>query len=321
LIIGGAGYLGSILCRELLSRGYKVRVLDCLMYGDVGIKDLYDNTNFEFIKGDIRNIQNVMDSMNGVDAVIHLAAIVGDPASQIDEDKTIEINYLSTKIISWACRYYNIDKFIFASTCSVYGDSSQGMILTEESPTNPLSLYAKMKYKSEIGLLKESSKSFSPIILRMGTLYGVSPRMRFDLVINLFVIKAYIDKTLKIFGGQQERCFCHIKDAANAYINCLESDLDLVGNQIFNVASSNLKISDLGRIIVNNIKPTKLEIDDMLIDNRSYMTTSKKLIDRVKWNPMYDIEYFINNINPNDWIDYKNPIYDNYKYIKNGERN
>ena len=124
LVVGGAGYLGSMLCKKLLQKGYHVRVLDTLMYGDHGIHKLFNNKNFEFIKGDFRNIQTVVDAVKNIDAVIHLAAIVGDPASALDPEETIEINYLGTKLLAEVCKYSQINRFIFASTCSVYGASS-----------------------------------------------------------------------------------------------------------------------------------------------------------------------------------------------------
>ena len=143
LVIGGAGYIGSVLVRMLLKKGYHVKVMDNLLYGDEGIKDLYDIENFEFIKGDITNISDVVEAMRDVDAVIHLAAIVGDPASRLKPRETLEINYFSTKMLGEVAKFLGISKFIFASTCSIYGFRNE--VCTEETEPNPLSLYAETK--------------------------------------------------------------------------------------------------------------------------------------------------------------------------------
>ena len=138
LVTGGAGYLGSVLCRKLLNRGYKVKVLDNLTYGDDGIKGL----NIELLKGDIRNIHDIVEAVHDVDAVIHLAAIVGDPACAAEPVKTLEVNYLATKAIIEACKWFKVKRFIFASTCSIYGKGLEAK-LTEKTPLNPVSLYAE----------------------------------------------------------------------------------------------------------------------------------------------------------------------------------
>ncbi|MCJ7696957.1 MAG: NAD-dependent epimerase/dehydratase family protein, partial [Thermoplasmata archaeon] len=225
LVVGGAGYLGGILCRKLLNCGYCVRVLDNLMYGDDGIKHIYHHHGFEFINGDIRDLRTVVKAINDVDAVIHLAAIVGDPASALDPRETIEINYLSSIILAEVCKQSQINRFIFASTCSIYGASESGKMLNETSKLNPVSLYAEMKLKSEQGILSMEDDNFSPTVLRMGTLFGVAPRMRFDLVINILCAKAIMERKFAVFGGSQWRAFCHVEDAAEAYITCLEAPI------------------------------------------------------------------------------------------------
>lgn len=315
LVIGGAGYLGSVLCRKLLDAGYSVRVLDCLLYGDDGIKDLYDNDKFEFQLGDIRDIQSLMESTVDIDVVIHLAAIVGDPASSLKPEESVDINYLAVKVLGWICKYRKIKRFIFASTCSVYGDSKHGEVLTETSPTNPLSLYSEMKLKSEDALLDLECESFSPTILRMGTLFGISPRMRFDLVINWFVMNAIAEKEITLFGGDQERCFCHIEDAANAYIKCLETPIENISGDIFNVSTFNLKIIDLANTIANHV-PTMITVNEKKTDKRSYITTSQKIKEITGWNETKTLVDFIYDIDKIGWGDYKDPIYSNYEWLK-----
>lgn len=280
LLIGGAGYLGSCLSRILLEKGYKVRVLDNLTYGEHGIKDLYKNDSFEFIKGDIRNISDIIKAVKGVDAVIHLAAIVGDPASQLDPENTIETNYLATKTIAEICKFNQVNKFLFASTCSVYGASrNPDKKLKETSKLNPVSLYAKTKLSSEQGILSMQDSNFSPTIFRFATLYGLSERMRFDLVVNLFTAKAVKEKKIEIFGGSQWRPNVEVGDAALACLKWLESPIDKTAGQIFNVGdnSQNYKIIDIGEIIRKSIKGTKIDIKKDNIDKRNYNISFNKI--------------------------------------------
>jgi len=291
LVIGGAGYLGSVLCRKLLEKKFKVKVLDNLAYSDEGIKKLYRNKNFEFLKGDIRNISALVDAIKNVDAVIHLAAIVGDPACVLDPEETLEINCLATKTITEVCKYFQINRFVFASTCSVYGESPNPDVkLTEVSLLAPVSLYAETKIKCEQSILDAMDENFSPTILRMATLYGYSFNMRFDLVVNLLTAKAIFDKKITVFGGHQWRPLLHLNDAAQAYINCLEAPLEKVRGEIFNVLSENYKMIEIGKII-NSICPTaKLEINEKILDKRSYNVSFKKISRILGYQPRKKIQ-------------------------------
>ena len=322
LVIGGAGYLGAILCQKLLEKGYMVRVLDNLTYGDDGIKDLYEHPKFGFIKGDMRNLQIVMECLKRMDAVIHLAAIVGDPASALNPQETIEINYLSTRMIAEACKYYQINRFIFASTCSVYGVSlTPETRLNEESALNPVSLYAAMKLKSEKGILELEDENFSPTILRMATLYGLSPRMRFDLVVNLLTAKAAIDKKIPLFGGEQWRPNLHVMDAAEAYIKCLEAPMNKIGGEIFNLGSNdqNYQIKELGEIIHSMIPNAEIITDEENVDSRDYNVAFDKINKALNYKTNHTIEDGVVEIR--DAIekgivkDYNDDKYSNYKFL------
>jgi len=286
LVIGGAGYLGSILCRKLLNKKYKVRVLDNLTYGDEGIKLLHKNKNFEFLKRDIRNISDVVEAIRGVDAVVHLAAIVGDPACAVDPEETLKINYLATKNITETCKYFQINRFIFASTCSVYGESPlPDEKLTEDSSLNPISLYAETKIKCEQSILEAVDENFSPTILRMATLYGYSPNMRFDLAINLLTGQAIFDKKITIFGGEQWRPWLDVEDAAQAYIACLEAPIEKVRGEIFNILSENYKIVEVGKIINSVCPEAKIEITEKAIDKRNYNVSFNKISQALNYCP------------------------------------
>jgi len=286
LVIGGAGYLGSILVRTLLHKGYKVRVFDNLMYTDRGIKDLFSNKNFEFIKGDIRNVSDIVEAISGVDAVIHLAAIVGDPFCALNPQRTIEIGCLATYNIVEACKFFQVNRFIFSSTCSVYGASINPDIkLTEDSPLRPISLYARSKIHCENKILEAMDNNFSPTIFRMATLYGYSPNMRFDLVVNLLIAKAFLNKKITIFKGNQWRPFIHLKDAAEVYIKCLEAPIEKMRGKVFNLASENFKIIDVGNIIKSVYPEAKLEVSNKMSDKRDYKVSSNRISQAMRYIP------------------------------------
>jgi nucleoside-diphosphate-sugar epimerase len=270
LVTGGAGYLGSILVRKLLDSKHHVRVLDNLLYGDDSIRELLSNQDFELMPGDIRDMRTLVKAINGVDAVVHLAAIVGDQASGLDSRSTVEINYLSTKNIAELCRLYDVEKFVFASTCTVYG-AQPGKVLTEKSKPMPFSLYGETKFKSENAIL--SMDNFSPTILRMGTLYGLSPRMRFDLAVNLFIAKAIQEKKITVFGGNQNRPFLHVEDAANAYVMAIRKNC----SGLFNLGGENMSIIDVAKKIKEYVSSVEIEINLEIEDKRDYMISSSKI--------------------------------------------
>ena len=280
LVVGGAGYIGSILCRKFLERGYQVRVMDTLVFGEEPILSLLRSPAFELIKGDMRDITKVTAALDGVDAVVLLAGIVGDPASSQVPKETIETNYFATMTLAWACKYYQINRFIFASTCSVYGANEN--VVTEDDSLNPLSLYARSKIDSEREILALKDDNFSPTMLRMATVYGLSPRMRFDLVINVFALKAATSGKIAIFGGDQWRPFVHVEDAAEAYVQCLESPLNKVAGQIFNVGGENLTINQVGEIVKEHfprleIERSEKEIIKGAMDARNYRVSFEKM--------------------------------------------
>ncbi len=259
LVVGGGGYVGSALVRKLLARQYRVRVLDSLLYGDVGIRELYSRADFELIRGDSRNVEAVVRACRDIGAVIHLGAIVGDAACALHPSRTVETNLAATKMIVEICKGYGVARFLFASTCSVYGESDG--IVDEESPANPVSLYASTKLDSEGIISNAASSDFHPTILRLATAFGSSYRLRFDLVVNLLAIKALTERRITVYGGRQWRPFIHVDDIARCFILCLESRQEKVSRQIFNAGSDNLNftIADLARIISKCIPNVKIE--------------------------------------------------------------
>jgi len=278
LVTGGAGYVGSHLVRRLLSNGYAVRVLDNLIFGDASVKELYSNPDFELVKGDIRHIEDVAESMDGCYAVIHLAGIVGDPACELKPDLTHAINYEATKLMVEITKYKGLKRFIFASTCSVYG-AAEDYILNEGSVVNPVSLYAETNLRSEQIILRGfDGTDVVCSIMRLATVYGASYRMRFDLVVNILSAKAVNDGKIKIYGGKQWRPNVHVEDVAEACVMLLESPASGVDKETFNIGSNeqNYRIAELGDIVRQCIPGIEVETLDESPDPRSYHVSFDK---------------------------------------------
>lgn len=250
LVVGGAGYIGSAVCRKLLAAGHKVRILDSLLYGDFPIRELLADPNFELCVGDCRNIQNVVNAMKGVRSVIHLAAIVGDPACEQDRQTAREVNYAATRMLIEIAKGYGIERFVFASSCSVYGASD--VLMDEQSMVAPVSFYGQTKVDSEKALLDAATADFHPIVLRLATVFGIGYRPRFDLVVNLLTAKAFQDEQITIFNGQQWRPFIHVQDVAEGILHVLKAPVPLVSGQIFNVGDSrwNYTLTDISQKIL-----------------------------------------------------------------------
>ena len=243
MVTGGAGYVGSGLLRDLLSKNYKVTCIDNLMFGGESLLDILHNSNFNFIKCDINDI-NSFDKIltNGnFDAVIHLAAIVGDPACKLYSDLARKTNRDTTRWLLDRCKELEISKFLFASTCSNYGkmDDPESYV-DESSKLAPVSLYAELKVEIEEYMLNgiERTEDFIPTSLRFSTVYGVSPRMRFDLTVNEFTKDLAMGRELIIFGEKFWRPYCHVKDFSNAFITILKAPREKVAFNVFNVGDT-----------------------------------------------------------------------------------
>jgi nucleoside-diphosphate-sugar epimerase len=240
LVTGGAGYIGSVLVRQLLNKGFSVRVLDSLKFGGEALYDVMLNSNFEFIRGDIRNEKDVSAALKGIDAIAHLAAIVGDPACKKFSDEANETNWSASIKLFEKAEASGVKKFVFASTCSNYGKMPDpNSFVTESSPLNPVSLYAELKVKFEKYLLEERKGSnICSTSLRFSTVYGYSPRIRFDLTVNEFTRNATINGEQEIWGPQFWRPYCHVDDLARSVVLVLESADEKVRANVFNVGST-----------------------------------------------------------------------------------
>jgi len=319
LVIGGAGYIGSALLPKLLGKGYRVRILDLLLYGTEPIQEWLDHPRLEVIQADFRQIDKVVEAMRDIDALVHLGGIVGDPACALDAELTTDINLMATRMIAEVAKGSGVGHFIFASTCSVYGASDQ--TLDERSRLNPVSLYARSKIASEQVLLKMADDRFSPVILRFGTIYGLSGRTRFDLVINLLTAKAVIEDKITIFGGDQWRPFLHVSDAAESIVQILETPLETVRNQIFNIGSNqqNYTINQIGEIIQKFVPTANIVYQDENLDPRNYWVSfnkiNKTMLFEPKWTVEQGVEQVIQAIRSGRIKDYQDAKYSNVKFL------
>jgi nucleoside-diphosphate-sugar epimerase len=317
LVTGGAGFIGAHLVRLLLDKGYRVRVLDNFTYGAEGLADVRDHARLEIVNGDICDMKAVARSVRDAQGVIALAAIVGDPACNLDPEETLNLNYQATKILTEACTFYGIRRLVFASSCSVYGANSNGL-LTERSRLNPVSLYARTRILSE-SIIFDRHGEVEPVVLRLATVFGWSPRMRFDLVVNTLTARALVDGKITIFGGNQWRPHVHCRDAARAFLVALEANADLVAGEVFNVGSDalNMKILDLGRLVAANVgRGVEVVIGDNAQDPRDYRVSFDKIRNALGFLPEQTLEAGIREvadaIRGNRALQsYQNPVYHN----------
>ncbi len=322
LVVGGAGYIGSALLPKLLDKGYRVRLLDLLLFGEEPIRDAIGHPNLEILRADYRQVDRLVAAMKGVDAVVHLGGLVGDPACSIDEDLTTEVNLDFTRIIAEVAKGSGVKRFVFASSCSVYGASDE--VLDESSRLNPVSLYARSKIASENVLFEMADSAFSLTMLRFGTIYGLSGRTRFDLVVNLLTAKALDDGKITVYGGDQWRPFVHVDDAALAVQMVLEAPVRKVRNEIFNVGSDeqNATLGDVGRIIERLVPDTEYVDSGPDGDRRNYRVDFSKIRNALGFEPAWTLELgvrqVIEAIRSGRVKDFRDPMYSNVRFLTEG---
>src|SRR5882724_1063413 len=240
LVTGGAGYIGSTLVPLLLSEGHKVRVLDNLLHGGESLLGVWSHPGFEFIRGDICDPAKLKAAVTGIEAVVHLAAVVGDPACSRQPDLARATNLHASLALIEESQRQEVKRFLFASTCSNYGKMKDAnSYVDENSELSPVSLYAETKVAIEKALLQSGNRAgWSPTPLRFATIFGVSTRMRFDLTVNEFTMELLTKKQLKVFGEQFWRPYVHVRDAARAIHLVLGSPVEKVAGNVFNVGAT-----------------------------------------------------------------------------------
>lgn len=289
LVIGGAGYIGCSLVERLLMEGHRVRVLDNAVYGVEPIQNLLNHPNLDYVYGDCRNIQDVVKALHQVSSIVHLAAIVGDPACELDHRTTIEINYAATRMLIEVAKGSGVKRLLFASSCSVYGETDE--LMDENSAVQPVSLYGETKVSSERALIESATADFHPVIMRFATVFGLSNRPRFDLVVNLLSAKAKQDGRITIFNGQQWRPFIHVRDLADAIILLLNAPLGVVGREIFNVGDNRLNhtLTDVAEVIRLVFPHARIEHRENS-DRRNYRVDFTKIEKRVGFRCRHQLE-------------------------------
>jgi nucleoside-diphosphate-sugar epimerase len=280
LITGGAGYVGSSLTPLLLAAGHKVRVLDRLAHGGESLLGVWAHPDFEFLGGDIRDRAVSADAIRDCDAVVHLAAIVGDPACAREPELARAVNLESSLALIEQSRKAGIQRFVFASTCSNYGKMKDPTsYVKEDSELSPVSLYAETKVAVENFLLKSAASGWCPTPLRFATVFGVSPRMRFDLTINEFTMEMLTKKRLVVFGEQFWRPYVHVSDAARAIALVLSSSSPAVAGRVFNVGSTdqNLQKQQIVELIRPLAPDANIEFVHKNEDPRDYRVSFERI--------------------------------------------
>ncbi len=281
LVTGGAGYIGSVLVKLLLDDGYYVRVLDNLSFGGEAIVELLNNDKFEFIKGDVRDRDDLEKAMKDIDYVAHLASIVGDPACAVNPELTKDINLNGAKLTYQVANEMGVKKFVFASTCSNYGKMKDSSTYVDEtSELKPVSLYAETKVEFEKYLLSQSrDNSAKPTCLRFSTVYGLSPRIRFDLTVNEFTKELALGRELIVFGEQFWRPYCHVVDLSRSVLAVFDANAEKVAFNVYNVGDTTENYQK--QMIVDEIKKqlpdAKIKYVKKDEDPRDYRVSSDKI--------------------------------------------
>jgi nucleoside-diphosphate-sugar epimerase len=298
-----------------------VRVLDNFLYGTRALAALEGHERLEVVDGDISSVRDVVSAVKNVDAVIALAAIVGDPACGINAEETLNLNYEATKVLIETANFYGVRRLVFASSCSVYGAADNGL-LSEQSPLNPVSLYARTRIMSEDVIFNRCG-DVEPVVLRLATVFGLSPRMRFDLVVNTLTVRAIVNNRIQIFGGDQWRPFVHCQDAAEAFCLAAVEPAAKVRGEVFNVGSSdmNFTIAQVGDLVAEEVGGVELNLVEATDDARNYRVSFEKIRKALDFAPAFDLPTGIREMIAAIREDPKlrafdDPVFSNHKALK-----
>jgi nucleoside-diphosphate-sugar epimerase len=297
LVIGGAGYVGSVLTARLLDVGAKVRVLDKLIYDNgFALQHLLDRERFSFVRGDFCDTATVMRAAHGASDVVLLAALVGDPICKKYPELAVRINEEGSKRLIDVLDEARIDRFVFTSTCSNYGIQDSQTLATEESSLNPQSLYARNKIAVEKYLLDAGKGgAFSGTVLRVATAYGLSPRMRFDLTVSQFTYELASRSTLSVYDADTWRPYCHVHDISKAIMTVLSQPRERVRGQVFNVGDTGQQFTKrmLVEEIQKHINDTRVEYRSGDTDPRNYRVSFQKIADKLGFACDHAVERYI----------------------------
>lgn len=324
LLIGGAGYIGTVVTKYFLQKGFHVTCLDnCIYKNSSSIDEFRKNNKFEFIFGDLRNEKLIKELLDKCDALIILAGLVGDPITKKYPELSEEINFSGIKRLIDLSKTKKIEKSIFVSTCSNYGLSETDELLNEDTPLNPLSLYAKQKVRIEKYILSlNNEENFNPTILRFSTAFGLSPRMRFDLTINQFTKSILFNEKLEVFDSNTWRPYCHVKDFALALEKVLEVDQKITSFEVFNVGGdkNNFTKKQITEKIISHLPDNSegISFTNKRSDPRNYKVNfskiEKKLDFRITFTVSEGVEEIINYLknSKNNKSFLREELYGNY---------
>ncbi len=287
LVTGGAGYIGCVLCELLLNEGYQVICLDRFFFGSEKVSHLSKNPKFSLIRGDIQNLK--LDTFSSADIAIDLAGISNDPACDLNPSITENINFKGAVLFASLAKEAGVKRYIYSSSCSVYGSGNQGQF-TEESNPKPVSLYAKSKLRVEKEIRKLISDDFCVTFLRNATVYGVSPRMRFDLLVNIMTAHAVVNRRIFVLGGgKQWRPNVHIKDVSKAFLLVMNAPVEKVNGEVFNVGSNeqNYQVIQVASMIRDVVPYTEVEIVPDDVDKRNYNVNFDKITNSLDFRVNY----------------------------------
>lgn len=297
LITGAGGYIGSTLVETFLENGHSVVGLDRYFFGKDLLDDLLENDRFTLVQKDIRDCDE--SDFIGIDAVCDLAALSNDTSGDLDPKLTESINALGRIRVATMAKKAGVKRYVLASSCSVYGDG-QGEKLTEESSANPLTVYASANYNAEQGVLPLADSNFSVTVLRQATVYGLSRRMRFDLVINIMTLNAVKNGTIHVLGGGvQWRPLVHVRDTSRAFMAAIDADIEKVNGEVFNVGSSdqNYQILSLAYIVRENLPfPVNIDMTPSDADKRNYNIAFDKIKNILGYEVKYTPEFAVDEI-------------------------
>jgi nucleoside-diphosphate-sugar epimerase len=291
-VTGGAGYVGALVVDELTAGGHDVRVLDVLLHGQDFVAASLEERGVPLVRGDIRDPAAREAALQGADAVVHLAAIVGDPACARDPELSNEVNVEGSRALVEDARRLGVGRLVFASTCSNYGRMADPTVpIDETGELRPVSLYAEQKVGIERSLLNGGTKDLNPTCLRLATVYGVADRMRFDLTVNEFTRDLWADRHLEVFGELFWRPYVHVRDAARAVRMTLEAPPELVAGEVFNVGHSdeNYRKLDLVRIITDHLGRGDVSYVQRTEDPRDYKVSFEKIRGRLGFEPLHRV--------------------------------